>query len=362
MGVIKYAIIGSGTMGREHIRNINLLEDSEVVALCDNHKVSIDESRKDLKNNPRIFSNHNELIEAKIADIYIIATPNFSHIDILKDIIKTKAHLLIEKPLCTNVRDCIHFKKITEGYPGIIWTAMEYRYMPPVAKFIKEIKSGTIGNLKMFSIREHRFPFLVKVNDWNRFSKNTGGTLVEKCCHFFDLMRLVTNSEAVSVYASGAQDVNHLNERYDGKKPDIIDNAFVIINFENDVRCMLDLCMFSENSRLQEELCAVGNIGKIETGVPSFLSGKSSSDLSIGLRKSSDIQIENIEVDETILKAGHHHGSTYYEHIEFQKAIKENLGPQVSLDDGLKAVAIGQAAELSIIEKRIVKLNEILKG
>ena len=80
------------------------------------------------------------------------------------------------------------------------------------------------------------------------------------------------------------------------------------------------------------------------------------------MRKSSDIQIENIEVDETILKAGHHHGSTYYEHIEFQKAIKENLRPQVSLDDGLKAVAIGQAAELSIIEKRIVKLNEILKG
>ena len=55
MGVLKYAIIGSGTMGREHIRNINLLEDAEVVALCDNHKASIDESRKDLKNNPKIF-------------------------------------------------------------------------------------------------------------------------------------------------------------------------------------------------------------------------------------------------------------------------------------------------------------------
>ena len=114
MGALKYAIIGSGTMGREHIRNINLLKNAEVVALCDNHKASIDESRKDLINNPRIFSHHNELIEAKIADVYIIATPNFSHIDILKDIIKTKAHLLIEKPLCTNVRDCLHFKKITK--------------------------------------------------------------------------------------------------------------------------------------------------------------------------------------------------------------------------------------------------------
>ena len=49
----------------------------------------------------------------------------------------------------------------------------------------------------------HRFPFLEKVGDWNRFSKNSGGTLVEKCCHFFDLMRLLTQSEPVQVYASG---------------------------------------------------------------------------------------------------------------------------------------------------------------
>ena len=62
----------------------------------------------------------------------------------------------------------------------------------------------------MLSIREHRFPFLVKVNDWNRFAKNTGGTLVEKCCHFFDLMRLIVQSEVQKVYASGDQDVNHL--------------------------------------------------------------------------------------------------------------------------------------------------------
>ena len=68
---------------------------------------------------------------------------------------------------------------------------MEYRYMPPVNKFIDKIHKKTIGKLKMLSIREHRFPFLKKVKNWNRFSKNTGGTFVEKCCHFFDLMRLI---------------------------------------------------------------------------------------------------------------------------------------------------------------------------
>ena len=55
----------------------------------------------------------------------------------------------------------------------------------------------------MVAIREHRFPFLVKVDNWNRFTKNTGGTLVEKCCHFFDLMIQATGSRPVRVMASG---------------------------------------------------------------------------------------------------------------------------------------------------------------
>ena len=361
MRKIKYGIIGSGVMGREHIRNIEIIDNAQVVALCDNHKQSINSSLEIINNEVEVFENHKDLISANIVDAYIIATPNFTHIEILRELVKTKAHLLIEKPLCTTVEDCLEFKKIANGYPGVIWTAMEYRYMPPVARFIEEIHKGTIGNLKMLSIREHRFPFLVKVNDWNRFSKNSGGTLVEKCCHFFDLMRLITQSEVLSVFASGAQDNNHLDESYDGKIPDILDNAFVTLNFENGARGMLDLCMFAENSKVQEEICGVGHKGKIETSVPSDSSGKHTSELSIGLRGSNEILTEVIEVDKEILKAGSHHGSTFYEHKHFINAIQNNTPPEVSLDDGLKAVAIGQAAELSIIENRVVLLSELLK-
>ena len=255
---IKYGIIGAGTMGREHIRNIDIIDEAEVVALCDTNKNSIDQSLSALVGGVETFSDLDKLIDANLVDAYIIATPNFTHIDVLKKIIKTNAHLLIEKPLCTTVKDCLDFQKLTIKYPSVIWTAMEYRYMPPINKMIKEIHNKTIGNLHILSIREHRFPFLKKVDDWNRFSTNTGGTLIEKCCHFFDLMRFITESEAVKVYASGKQDVNHLNEKYGDKTTDIIDNAFVIVDFENGVRCLLDLSMFAENSTLQEELCAVG--------------------------------------------------------------------------------------------------------
>ena len=358
MKKIKYGIIGAGTMAREHILNISLIENAEVVALSDPQEASLNQCKDILKTKVPCFKNHQDMIKENLVDVYLVSSPNFTHIEILKDVIKTKKHILVEKPLCTNTKDCLEIKKLTKDYPSVFWTAMEYRYMPPVAKFINEIHNKTIGELKTLTIREHRFPFLKKVNNWNRFEKNTGGTLVEKCCHFFDLMLLIAKSKPISVYASGGQDVNHLDEEYDGKKPDIIDNAYVIINFENGARSLLELCMFAENSDMQEELVATGNKGKIETSVPSNESGKTSSNLRIGMRDGKT-WVENIEVDKKILNAGHHHGSTYYEHLAFLNSIKYNSNPEVSLDDGLIAVAVGEAAEKSIKLKRLVKLEEI---
>ena len=359
MKKIKYGIIGAGTMAREHILNISLIDNAEVVALADPHEDSLNQCKEILKTKVSCFKNHLEMIEKNIVDVYLISSPNFTHIEILKDVIKTKKHILVEKPLCTNIKDCLEVKKLTKDYPSVFWTAMEYRYMPPVSKFINEIHNNKIGNLKTLTIREHRFPFLKKVNDWNRFEKNTGGTLVEKCCHFFDLMRLIIQSKPLSVYASGGQDVNHLDEVYNGKKPDIIDNAYVIVNFENGARSLLELCMFAENSDMQEELVATGNKGKIETSVPSDDSGITSSNIRIGMRDGKT-HVENIEVDKKILEAGHHHGSTYYEHLAFLKAIENNSDPEVSLEDGLIAVAVGEAAEQSIKQGRLINLEEII--
>jgi predicted dehydrogenase len=138
-----------------------------------------------------------------------------------------------------------------------VWVAMEYRYIPPVQRLIEAVHAGETGVPRMISIREHRFPFLKKVGDWNRFEAKTGGTLVEKCCHFFDLMRLIARAEPVRVYASGSADVNFRDEDYDGRRPDILDNAFVVVDFDNGLRAMLDLCMFAEGSNWQEAIAVI---------------------------------------------------------------------------------------------------------
>jgi len=356
--IIKYGVIGTGIMGQEHIQNINIIDNAEVVAVCDTNESSRNQAKSLVKESTKFYNNIDELISNNIADAYIIATPNFTHINILERILKTNKHLLIEKPLCTTTEDCKKFELLSKNYSKIIWTGMEYRFMPPVKQLIDEVHKNAIGKIKMLSIREHRFPFLHKVDDWNRFAINTGGTLVEKCCHFFDLMRFVIQSEPIKVYTSGNQDVNHLMEKYDGKTPDIIDNAFVIVDFENGVRGLLDLCMFAENSEYQDEIVAVGDIGKIETFVPSHASGRDFSEVRIGLRKDNVVKTNEVKVDKKILAAGHHHGSTYFEHLAFINAIQNNTPPEVSLKDGLMSVAIGEAAEKSIKENRVVDLKE----
>lgn len=47
--------------------------------------------------------------------------------------------------------------------------------------------------------------------------------------------------------------------------PDIIDNAYVIVEFENGSRGMLDLCMFAEGSKNEQEIVVVGDIGKVSS-------------------------------------------------------------------------------------------------
>lgn len=357
--ILKYAIIGSGMMGLEHIRNLIEIPNTRVVGVCDPHTPSLEKARRALNRveGVRYFVNYREMLANCSADVVVIATPNHTHAEIAAEIIRTGKHLLIEKPLCTTVADCNELIRLQESEGAenqVVWVGLEYRFMAPTARVLQEIDKGTVGAVKMVSIREHRYPFLEKVDDWNRFNINTGGTLVEKCCHFFDLMCLIAKSRPDSVMASGSQAVNHISEKYDGKTPDILDNAYVVVNFENGIRGLLDLCMFAEASKNEQEICVVGDKGKIEAMISESL-------VRIGLRKNGygTYQDFPIEMDQSVVR-GFHHGASYVEHTQLQAAVRNNHAAQVGLHDGLWSVAIGQAAQLSIDETRIVQISEVM--
>jgi myo-inositol 2-dehydrogenase / D-chiro-inositol 1-dehydrogenase len=367
--LLRYGIIGAGLMAREHVRNLALIPGSQVTAISDPEKSSQESCGQEiaayLKGDPKLFDDHRALLASGLVDALIIASPNDTHKAILDDIFaaKTALAVLCEKPIVTRAQDILPLAVAAKAHNAPVWTAMEYRYMPPLQELVREVRGGTIGRLQMLSIREHRFPFLTKVGDWNRFNARTGGTLVEKCCHFFDLMRFIVQSEPVRVFASGAADVNHRDERYQGKRPDIIDNAYVIVEFASGVRASLDLCMFAEGAYFQEEITATGDQARVQTYIP--VAGNHWPD--DGRARHAEIEISPrapqkpvrrpVEVDPAVLKAGNHHGSTYYEHLGFRRAVLEGGRVEVTVEDGLKAVAIGLAGERSIVEGRAVAIS-----
>ena len=343
-------------MGREHIRNLLAIDNCRVVAISDSHAPSR-ASASELIRDAQQFSHYQEMLSTQDLDVIVIATPNHTHLSILEDVLDTGLHVLVEKPLCTTVNDCklaIEHETQTRRAGRVVWVGLEYRYMAPTRRLLSEVTLGTCGKVQMVAIREHRFPFLEKVENWNRFTSNTGGTLVEKCCHFFDVMGLIANSHAVRVYASGNQDVNHLDEIYDGRNADILDNAFVIVDYQNGVRGMLDLSMFAEGSKNEQEISVVGSTAKIEALI-------TESKVRIGARKKGSNGVEEIQVNQPHwVVAGFHAGASYLEHLAMQQAIRNGSPPEVTLRDGLNSVLIGQAAHLSIAERRAVEISEIV--
>ena len=357
--MVRYGLVGTGMMGIEHIQNLALTPGASLTALADPTESSLNWAKSalgDRGDGVHIYATSAELAKSGTCDAVIVASPNFTHRDVLEPLFDTGLHILCEKPLATTIDDARWIVERADKSPGVFWTAMEYRYMPPAAEFIRQVHAGRTGKLQMLSIREHRFPFLQKVGDWNRFSENTGGTMVEKCCHFFDLMRLIVQSEPVRVYCSGSMDVNHLDESYDGQRPDIIDNSYTTVDFANGVRAMLDLSMFAEGAENQEEICAVGSTARLECLIPA---GDLVFSPRTGFMQPKAVERTHIAVDAEILKAGHHHGSTWYEHQKFNAAVR-GVGPvEVTAEDGLRAVAIGTAAEMSAREKRVVQMSEL---
>ncbi len=370
---IRYGMIGCGSMGREHILNIIAMDGCTVTALADTFAPSREAAAALLAGAakpPKVFERAEDLLGSGLCDAVVIATPNFTHAQLMRLALPADVHILIEKPLCTTMDDCWDLVQKARGRKKLVWVAQEYRYMPPVAEMIRMAHSGAVGIMHQVAIREHREPFYPKVADWNRFSANTGGTLVEKCCHYFNLMDHILREQPVRVFASGGQRVNHLDEKYPGPggktTPDILDSAFVIVEYASGARASLDLCMFAENSTDNEHIVVVGDEGKLESLIPSLVLRHGRRE-DWGSRKvwgeasGSGKGVATRRVwDTNIRYAGQHFGASFIEHQKFAHALRNGLPPEVSLEEGLRSVATGLAAHRSIDTGLPVLLSDVL--
>ena len=152
--VVRYGVIGTGMMGCEHIANIAALDGAAVTAICDPHEPSLAKARHAAATasngtvSPAEFSDDRALIDSGLCDAVVIATPNHRHVTPLLDAMAAGLHVLVEKPLCTTLDDCRVVVEASRSHDAVAWVGLEYRYMPPVARLVQEVRAGTVGEVE----------------------------------------------------------------------------------------------------------------------------------------------------------------------------------------------------------------------
>jgi predicted dehydrogenase len=340
---LRFAFLGAGSMGAEHMETTLAVGRADIAGVYDPNPGSVEYSLQQLPNREqvKIYGSCEEAAGDPDVDALIVSTPNHTHLDVLRQIAPFGKHILMEKPMAHTAEACLETWKLVRNYPGVFYVGFEYRDKPLYQELLREVQvRGTVGDVRLMYIMEHRPPFLEKWHQWNKFARYSGGTLVEKCCHYFDLFNQLAGCRPVRVYASGGQDVNFVGFQYDGEQSDILDNAIVTIDYENGARACLNLCMFLPQGA-REQVSVSGPLGTVY-GVD-----RPGERLDIVVQPPGLNRQVGVSAPRRIAGTGTHAGSTYYEHLRFIEAIETGQPPAVDVYDGLWAVAVGAAAEES---------------
>jgi UDP-N-acetyl-2-amino-2-deoxyglucuronate dehydrogenase len=188
---IKFAVIGSGHIGKRHADMITGNAESELIAIIDvkaKEALGIESFE-----GVAFFNSVTEFFESEISknvEVINIATPNGLHAEHALMALEHKKHVVIEKPMALTKADAeqVIFKALQVQRQ--VFCVMQNRYSPP-SQWIKEILlSGKLGKIFMVQLncywnRDNRY---YKQDSWHGTLALDGGTLYTQFSHFIDLM------------------------------------------------------------------------------------------------------------------------------------------------------------------------------
>ena len=362
----KFNVIGAGVIAQEHMRVTMLEGRGTIHGIYDPSPYSVSQALKMFRGlypdtEVKVYEDLASACHDPEVDGLIICTPNYTHIQVVREAVRSGKHILMEKPMVTTLKDAFEMKKLAENYSATFQIGLQYRYKAIYTEARKEVlQQKALGNVKTVSIMEHRIPFLDKVDQWNKFSKYSGGTLVEKCCHYFDLLNLFAQSKPQSVYAVGGQNVNFINFEYNGETSDILDNALVTVVYENGVKCSFNLCMFSP--MFYEEITICGDEGRIRAYEDeNYLPAEGhTTHFEMTCADHRPSLITTPCYPQAIQTSGHM-GGTFFEHMHFIDNIDGKETDTATVEEGFWAVVVGIAAEESVKTGKIVRIHEMLE-
>jgi len=347
---LRLGFIGLGAMGLSHVQSMLRLgeEKVEVAAFCANNETHIGQAREWVPS-ARVFSGPAELIGARL-DAIFVSTPNFQHAELAKQIISAGKHLFLEKPCGITAEECRQVLEVARKTDRVLMLGHELRYSPYFQKIKDLVVAGEIGAPRMVWTREFRGPFQKKSGNWIQDDRLSGGCLVDKNCHHFDLMNWWVSARPKRIAAFGGCAVNRVIQG----EHQVHDHATVSFEYENGIRGTLQLCMFALDFPHEDlEMGIIGDGGMLLTRI---------SRIEILQWRRGASQKEPI-VHRVPTRQGEGSGSHmgFDEiHEEFWKCIAEKKTPLTSVANCVDGTLLAIAAEESIRHGGIVDFDRWL--
>ncbi|CAM4470481.1 putative dehydrogenase [Paenibacillus endophyticus] len=210
----RYVLVGSG--GRAEFFYGALASDfretSELLAFCDINQTRMDYANRILVdkykyNEVRTYKSNEfeRMIEQEKPDAVIVTSMDRTHHTYIIRALELGCDVVTEKPMTVDEKKCQEILDAVERTGRHVRVTFNYRYAPHHTKAREIIASGTIG--KVTSVH---FEWLLNTQHgadyfrrWHRNKQNSGGLLVHKSTHHFDLVNFWIGSQPESVFAYG---------------------------------------------------------------------------------------------------------------------------------------------------------------
>ena len=397
---IKVGIIGAGNRGIACFGTyLEKCDGAEVVALCDPNEVRMKAAGKKFAKTPNLYKTVEKMADNETLDAVIVTSPDYCHAENAVAALQKGLNVLLDKPLATTVKGCKEILSAAKESGKTVMIGFNLRHDPTLKRLKSIIDDGILGKIFMIENREFYDGGKTYMSRWNRKYELSGGLWIHKGSHDFDVFNWLLNfPKPIKVSASAG--VNVLNDQNlpfeveegkpagptcskcyykgickdcfkevgdseewgdeateaDGYSKDLCmylsdkdthDNGMAIVEYQGGIRASHMECFITSIS--DRRYTVVGDLGQAEVSLHDKI-------ISVYPRWSKEVITYKIpETD------GGHGGADPGLIDSFLEVIKGSAGNTSTAEHGMISTAIGQAAEISVREERMVFVDELFK-
>ncbi|MFA9477826.1 Gfo/Idh/MocA family protein [Phycisphaerales bacterium AB-hyl4] len=291
---IGIGVIGCGARIRTVLRHtLQGHPELRVVAGCDPRPDSVEALREAFADELTVYDDYHQLVQDPNVQWVFVGSWNIQHHDHILAALGTGCHVFAEKPIATTIDDCLNIYTAQQRTSAMFVIGFTLRYSPHYRRVVDLIRNGAIGEIVSIEANEtlplDHGGFIMA--DWRRSTMDSGGHMLEKCCHDIDVLNWIvqsrarrvasfggntvfrpenepflehmgTNDEQASVYLS--RPLHNPANPFSGNH-DIVDHQVAIIEFENNVRATFHTNIHSDLAERRTYIC--GTKGSLRANV-----------------------------------------------------------------------------------------------